>query len=319
MDNMNPDPTRLPTRREAIRALARVGLMPMLPATTQPQENQAGLETTLKPAKPMVEWNMHMFSSDASRFPLHPKAVYKRDIAKDPADPLAAYLKQLDAAGVDRAILVQPEPYGDDHALVLDCLSRETNRLKGTSLFYPRDADAPKKLAQLVRQQPRIVSTRFHAHRGKENYLTTFAEPGVRALWKQAVDLGLVIELHIGPDYAAQAGEAIAAFPGCKVLIDHLAEPHLGSGVEFANVLDLAKFPNVYMKLSGLGHFAKDAPFYESAIPFTRRVIQEFGAERVVWGSLPPEIVDKHMAGYPATDRAKVKGGNLCNLLNWPS
>jgi predicted TIM-barrel fold metal-dependent hydrolase len=187
----------------------------------------------------------------------------------------------------------------------------------GTSLFYPRDPKAPGKLAELVKQEPRIISTRFHAHRGKESYLDTFADPGVRALWKQAVDLGLIIELHIGPDYAKQAGEAMKAFPGCKVLIDHLAEPHLGTGVEFANVLDLAKFPNVYMKLSGLGHFADDSPLFESALPFTNRVIKEFGPDRMVWGSGTPRIVDAHMKGYSAVDIAKVKGGNLRQLLNW--
>ena len=310
---------RLPTRRDVLGALAGVSLAPIRFSANQTKKHPPDSELAPKPAELVVEWNTHIFSSDAGRFPLHPKAVYQRDLSKDPADPLADYLKRLDAAGVDRAVIVQPEPYGDDHSLVLDCLSRETNRLKGTSLFYSRDPDAPKKLTQLIRREQRIVSTRFHAHRGKENYLTTFADVGVRALWKQAVDLNLIIELHIGPDYARQAGQAIAAFPGCNVIIDHLAEPHLGSGIEFADVLDLAQYPNVYMKLSGLGHFAKDGPFYESALPFTRRVIQAFGADRMVWGSLPHEIVDKHMAGHTQTDRAKVKGGNLCTLLNWQS
>ena len=45
------------------------------------------------------------------------------------------------------------------------------------------------------------------------------------------------------------------------------------------------------MKLSGLGHFAQDAPLYESAKPFTRRVIEAFGPERMVWGSGTPAIV----------------------------
>jgi predicted TIM-barrel fold metal-dependent hydrolase len=127
----------------------------------------------------------------------------------------------------------------------------------------------------------------------------------------------LIVELHIGPDYARQAGQAIAAFPGCKVLIDHLAEPQMGTGPEFADVLELARFPNVYMKLSGLEHFAKDIPYYERAIPFTSRVIREFGVDRMVWGSGSPTIVDKHMTGFSEADRAKVKGGNLRKLLNW--
>ncbi|MFN4145706.1 MAG: amidohydrolase family protein [Runella sp.] len=266
---------------------------------------------------PVIEWNAHLFSSDVQRYPIHPKATYQRDMTKEPADPLAVYLKRLDSEKIDRAVVVHPEPYGDDHALILEALRREPKRLRGTSLFYPNDPSAASKLKALVQREPRIIATRFHAHRGKETYLKSFADTGVRAIWKQAADLGLVIELHIGPDYAAQAGAAIRAFPGCKVLIDHLAEPHLGSAVEFADVLDLAQLPNVYMKLSGLGHFAKDEPFYESALPFTSRVVREFGPDKIVWGSGSPMIVDKHLINFSVADRAKVKGGNVRKLLNW--
>ncbi|MDF9796961.1 putative TIM-barrel fold metal-dependent hydrolase [Catalinimonas alkaloidigena] len=91
----------------------------------------------------------------------------------------------------------------------------------------------------------------------------------------------------------------------------------MGTGVEFADVLELASFPEVYMKLSGLNHFAEDAPLYESAIPFTSRVIKEFGPDRMVWGSGTPRIVDAHMQGYSNAEIAKVKGENLSKLLNW--
>ncbi len=214
-------------------------------------------------------------------------------------------------------MIVHPEPYGDDHSLIVDCLRREPERLRGTSLFYPKDPKAPQKLAELVKREPRMVATRFHAHRGKETYLNSFADAGVRALWKKAVNLGLIVELHIGPSYARQAGEAIRAFPGSKVLIDHLAEPHLGNAVEFADVLELAQLPEVYMKLSGLNHFAEDAPLYTSARPFTKRVIEAFGPGRMVWGNGTPQIVDAHMANYSKAEQDQAKGGNLQRLLHW--
>ncbi len=282
------------------------------------QAKSKELKTRNNMAKEIViEWNAHIFSPDVKKYPFHPKATYQPDVSVHPADPLAAYLQRMGDEGIDRAVIVHPEPYGDDHSLILDCLQREPDRLRGTSLFYPKDPEAPKKLAALVKQEPRIVSTRFHAHRGKETYLDTFADAGVRALWKQAADLGLVIELHIGPSYARQAGEAIRAFPGCKVLIDHLAEPHMGNAVEFAEVLALAELPDVYMKLSGLNHFAEDAPLYESAKTFTSLVIETFGPDRMVWGSGTPNIVDAHMQGFSETDINKVKGENLRQLLNW--
>ncbi len=267
---------------------------------------------------PVIEWNVHMFSSNTAKFPFHPKAAYKPDATKFSADPIAVYQAQMKQAGVDRGVLVQPEPYGDDHSLVLDCLRRTPgDKFKATSLFYPKNPESPKKLAALVKAQPRIVSTRFHAHRGKEMYLDSFAADYVRALWRRAVELGLVIELHIGPNYALQAAAAIRAFPGCKVLIDHMCEPKLGNPVEFGNVLELAKLPNVYMKLSGLDYIATDAPHFASVMPFTSRLIKEYGPDRVVWSGGTPKIADAHMKGYSAADIAKVKGGNLQRLLNW--
>lgn len=267
---------------------------------------------------PVIEWNTHMFSANVAKYPFHPNAVYTPDTSKLPADPLRPFEVHMREFGIDKAVLVQPEPYGDDHALVLDCLRRTApGKFKATSLFYPKNPESPKKLAALVKQEPRIVSTRFHAHRGKEMYLESFAAGYVRALWKQAVDSGLVIELHIGPNYALQAADAIRAFPGCKVLIDHMGEPKLGNPYEYANMLELAKLPNVYMKLSGIDYIATDAPNFESVMPFTRRLIKEYGPERVVWSGASPKLAGLHMKGYSAADLAKAKGGNLQKLLNW--
>src|SRR3712207_4807137 len=119
----------------------------------------------------VVEWNAHIFSADTERFPFHPRAVYTPNASRLSNDPLAVYLQRLDEEGIDRAVIVHPEPYGDDHRLVLDCLQREPERLRGTCLFYPDDPEAVSKLRALVKQEPRLVALRFHAHRGKEQYL----------------------------------------------------------------------------------------------------------------------------------------------------
>jgi len=263
----------------------------------------------------IVEWNAHMFSSDTKVYPFHPQAAYTPDPSRFEKDPLADYLQRMEEESIDYAILVHPEPYGDDHRLVLECLKRKPDRFWGTSLFYPKDPDAPQKLADLVASEPRIIATRFHAHRGKEMYLDSFADSGVRALWEKAVELDLIVELHIGPNYGGQVRKILRDIPETTALIDHLAEPHKGDPVEFANILDLAQFNNVYMKLSGLNHFANDAPHYESATSFTRIVADTFGPARLVWGSGSPSIVDVHLAHWYESARTKVRGENLYNLL----
>lgn len=265
----------------------------------------------------IIEWNVHIFHADTARYPFHPKAVYTPDPTKFSANPLDEYIAHMAAEGIDRAILVHPEPYGDDHRLVLDCLEREPERFVGTSLFYPRDPAAPDKLTALVERQPKIISTRFHAHRGKSAYFEHFSEPGVIALWQRAAELGLVVELHIGPNFGVEVVPLIERFPDTPVLIDHLAEPHMGNAVEFAEILALARFDNVYMKLSGLNHFAEDGPLYLSAQNFTRIVADAFGPDHMVWGSGTPAIVDAHLAHWSDVERAKVKGENLTALLSW--
>jgi L-fuconolactonase len=265
----------------------------------------------------IVEWNAHLFSRDQQRYPFHPQADYLPDASQLEDDPLAVYLARMQQEGIDRAVLVHPEPYGDDHRLILDSLAREPGRFKGTCLFYPEDPDATRKLHELVRREPRIVALRFHAHRGKERYLSSFADSQVEALWRACAELGLIVELHIGPNYAGQAGEQIARFATVPVVIDHLAEPAYGNAAEYADVLDLARFDNVFMKLSGLSHVSDDEPLYLNVKRFTRLVADTFGPRRLIWGDGTPAIVDAHLAHWPATDRALVKGENLRALLGF--
>src|SRR5699024_5814091 len=106
-----------------------------------------------------------------------------------------------------------------------------------------------------------------------------------------------------------------AAYPSVPVLIDHLAEPKLGSPVEYAEVLGLARFDNVFMKLSGLEYISSDAPLHRDVRRFTRLVADAFGPQRLVWGGGTPQVVDAHLDHLSAAERDLVRGGNLAKLL----
>ncbi len=267
----------------------------------------------------IIEWNNHMFSADQKRYPLHPdwggKWPYTPEFPD--GDPLDAYMAHMDREGIDRAVLVQPGPYWEDHRLILDCLAQEPKRFKGSCLFRPEHEDAPARMTELVAQEPLFIALRFHLLSGRDLGPDSSLDSGVQALWNKALELGLIIELHMDATYALPVANMLRAHPKTRVVIDHLAEAGFRNGtpVEFAQVLELAAFDQVYMKLSGLNHFAKDGPYYLSARPFTRRVIAEFGPDQLVWGSGAPGIVDAHMPEYSEEDRVKVEGGNLQRLL----
>jgi predicted TIM-barrel fold metal-dependent hydrolase len=265
----------------------------------------------------IVEWNAHMFSSDRQRYPFFPTAVYTPSEERLATDPVGDYLRRMETVGIDRAVLVQPEPYGDDHRLVLDCLARDPNRLKATCLFLPKDPQAVRKMEALVASEPRIIAQRFHAHRGKEMYLDSFCDAPVRALWRRAGELGLVIELHIGPNYVRQAYDLAREYADYPVLIDHLAEPHLGTEAEYEDVLAMGGLPNVTMKLSGLTHFSREPEPHRDARDLVRRVADAFGPERLAWSSGSPAIVDALLDDWSDEDRARVKGLNLARLAGF--
>ena len=260
----------------------------------------------------IVEWNAHMFSADQERFPLHRDAPYQPQLE---ADPLAHYLRRMEEEGIDRAVVVQPTTYRDDHRLILDCLRREPDRLRGTCLFRSGDDGAPRAMRELVAAEPRIVAWRHHGMGGRGASMVDRFDEWVLRQWREAAGLGLVVELLINGIYARAAADAIRRGPDCTVLLDHLCEPHTTSAVEYAHVLDLARFDQVYMKLSGLDHFAPDSPLFESARPLTARVAEAFGPRRMVWGSGTPRIVDAHLEKFSREERALVKGDNLAALL----
>ena len=80
------------------------------------------------------------------------------------------------------------------------------------------------------------------------------------------------------------------------------------------DVLALADFPNVVMKMSGINHIAEDTPMYWRV---ARLVADIFGPERVAWGGGSPDVIRAHLSHWPEADVAKALGGKLARLLKW--
>jgi L-fuconolactonase len=265
----------------------------------------------------VIEWIHHLFSQDTTRYLFYPQAAYTPSGDMLHADPLAAYLEDMRAGGIDRAVLVQPEPYGDDHSLVLDALRREPDRFRAVAHMLPNNPGAAERLTALVKREPRFVAARLHRHRGKDHYFASFDDVSVRAIWRTAAELGLLIELHIGPDEAPHARALIETYPSVPVVIDHFGEPQFGVITEFAEMLALAECENVYMKLSAIAYLSQAAPLYLDVRRFTRQLANAFGPQRLMWGGNGTAWVHAHFDDWPAADRALVLGGNIARLLNW--
>jgi L-fuconolactonase len=81
-------------------------------------------------------------------------------------------------------------------------------------------------------------------------------------------------------------------YPDLSLIIDHvgLPQPPMDARDEppfksLSQLLDLAKYPNVALKLCGLPALSREPFPYHDAIPHLRSIIDAFGPDRVMWAS----------------------------------
>ena len=277
-----------------------------------------------KKTVPVVDAHLHCFAgAKDQRFPYHRRAPYKPEQAASPE----FLLKQMDKSGVDFAVVVHPEPYQDDHRYLEHCLKVGKKRLKGTCLFFCDREGSVEKMAGLVKRLPgQITAARLHAY--APGRLPPFDSPKlIRKLWKTASDLGLAMQLHFEPRYAAAIEPYIKEFPKTRVIVDHLGRPFQGTPKEHAVVLRWARFSNVIMKVASLP--AQDKYPHRNIQPVIKQLTKAYGANRMIYGggfnaNTTPKSYQAYrdrvrslLSHLTATDQSKILGGTAARIFEF--
>jgi predicted TIM-barrel fold metal-dependent hydrolase len=123
--------------------------------------------------------------------------------------------------------------------------------------------------------------------------------PSFAAGLSEAGRRGLSFDLQLIPELMEKTARVLDTAPDTKVALCHAGSPHDRSPEGLAqwskSLRDLSELPNVYCKLSGLGMFAHTWNV-EDFRPIVETVIEQFGPERVMFGSNFP--VDKLYSDY---------------------
>lgn len=268
---------------------------------------------------PRIDCHLHCFAGDQdNRFPYHRLAPYRPPDAATPEHLLAC----MDGAGVEKAIVVQPEPYQDDHRYLEHCLQIGGDRLRGTALFSPESPRLSERLAELAGRL-KLVAVRIHAY--APDRLPQFDSLAMRKLWRAATDLGLAVQLHFEPRYAPRLEPLIREFSQTQVIIDHLGRPFQGTPEEYTVVLRWAELPNTWIKLSSIPEQTQYP--HRDIRPVISQLSQTFGAERMLYGggfnyrataTSYREAFDRVASlldGLSTSQLAKVLGGNADRLF----
>ncbi|WP_203840542.1 amidohydrolase family protein [Winogradskya humida] len=197
-------------------------------------------------------------------------------------------LAQMDAAGVDAAVLISGPlfaPAGWCRAVV----ARYPQRL---AVVLPLDETAPDiaEQVQAVRDTPGVPGIRITTAFPPEN-AGRLRAGAYDALFDAADKYGVpvgVLGAGTLPDLAAVA----RARPGLALVVDHLGldqPPYLPVSDSPWRGLDqlvaLAEFPNVTVKLSGAPTLSAEPYPYPDVWPHLRRVLDAFGADRCMWAT----------------------------------
>ncbi len=254
-----------------------------------------------KPKAPVVDTHMHVWAADLKKFPFARKM-------KAPEIPATVELlnAEMDQFGIDYCVLVQVIYHGWDNSYVAECIKRFPDRFRGHGLIDPEDPNVADKLDYWMREH-QFAGMRFSPvyYRGKDDWLNARSRD---PLWEKAAELGAIFNMFIASEQLPKLDEMIARHPTVPVVIDHLANTDFtvaDPSVEFGKLLALAKYPQVYCKVSELNIRSPSKKFpYKDTWPWVERMYDSFGPDRLMWGT-----------GFPGATRAQDRRPPLTDEL----
>jgi predicted TIM-barrel fold metal-dependent hydrolase len=271
----------------------------------------------------IIDTHVHVVGADEARYPLRPSGVGTQWVREHPVTT-EEYLATATVAGVEATVLVQAHgAYGSDNSYVLDALHLAPERLVGVVIVDPDDPDPAARLRELA-AVPGCHGVRLFGIDAKPP--AWFDGDVGTALWDTAIDLDLrIVATLLAPDLPRLA-TMLQRHPGAPVVLDHCGFPDLRDGPSFpglAPVLALAGQPGLHLKVTS--HVLEAAGAHSSAL--VSRLVDRFGADRLVWGSDYPQTHDRTYSELVAlgrdacgdldgSDQARVLGENARRL--WP-
>lgn len=284
-----------------------------------------------------VDAHVHVFDKVSDAFPRTTSELAPAD-REATAETLLA---EMNAAGIDRAVLIDMGGTAvEHHRYVTHCVERWPERFTATGLVDLQDPDPPARLRELY-EATRIEGIRL-GNLGDPDAVDATELP-VYGLFEVARELGLNINVYGRGGNVGCVVLLATAFPEVVISLDHLGicpttplepdrwrrprfatEPIPPSG--YSQVLELARFANVYIKVSGEYAFSKEPYPYADMKPMVESVYRHFGPERMMWCTDFPWIVeepgyarlvallDHHLPNLSPAETEMIMGGNALRV-----
>ena len=235
--------------------------------------------------------------------------------------------REMDGASVDACVAVQARQTLEETEWLLALADANPFVAGVIGWIDLRADDAGDRLARFA-ERPKLVGVRHIVQSEPDDRFMLRPEfcRGISLL----EGFGLTYDILIYPKHLPAASDLVARFDRQIFVLDHLAKPDIRRREirEWEKgIRELAKFPLVYCKLSGLVTEADWTRWTRDDIrPYLDIAFDCFGPDRLLAGSDWPvctvaadyartiALLDDYIASRPVTERDAVMGGNAARL-----
>lgn len=235
----------------------------------------------------IIDVHCHVISSDREKYPLAPLGGKQSDWSMERPTTPEQLIAAMDVAGVTKAAVVQASTaYGHDSTYVAESIANFPDKLTGVFSIDPLAPDALDNIEHWTSRglTGMRVFTTGTTMPGQQTWLD---DEAAYPTWATAGERNIPISVQMTLKGIPLLEKILQQFPETNFLLDHLARITLDDGPPYAAampLLDVAKYPNVYLKLTSRTveqcHLGK-----ADAASFIPMILENFGAARVMWGS----------------------------------
>ncbi len=218
------------------------------------------------------QWSKGWFS--------RPEAVLSLDYLPETLEPI------LKAQGIHKTIVVQTSPTVAETDFLLELAQRSSfiggvvGWLDLESADFPRQLETYRRNRHFVAVRPMLQSL------PDDDWIL---RPRVMESLSLIAETGLAFDFLTFPRHLPYVLQALERVPQLRSVMDHLSKPEImvGKMQPWQDLMrEVALYPNVYCKLSGMMTEADPLNWSREQLrPYADHVMEQFGAERVMFGS----------------------------------
>jgi predicted TIM-barrel fold metal-dependent hydrolase len=239
---------------------------------------------------------------------------------------------RMKEAGVDRAILVPPSFAGAYPEYSLEAAAKYPEQFAVMSPI-PLNKPEGRKVLENLMGQPGMLGVRLTFH---HEYDESWIRDGTADwFWPVAEKMNIPVMMN-APSIHKDVGEVAQRHPTLRLILDHMArrkgmkDEKLGPGL--LPTIELAKYPNVFVKLTSTPSCSSEDYPYRNIHPHLKRLIEAFGPRRCFWGTDLSAMLSRTTCSYRQAvtmfteemdflckeDLEYVMGRGLAECLPWP-